>query len=469
MINDKTHASRRDLFGGLAGIGALALPLAGHAATGMAQLPIDGVAVDGFLSPAQRAAALTDTPVDCTDAFVRALAANRSLTVGPGRYLLNALRLPNGARLAGAPGATIGQARADRPAIHCLSDPSSGQLADIEVTGFRAVGHPQARSPVLLVEARGAFAIWRSRFELVVEKSFRALQIEAADANNIFECTFEIRSEETSDIAVLVHGGVYNRFHLFLTRARMRALDDGSNGSSIRVVADNSIVIRGQTNQVMAVVEAIASPRVADDALITDRGFGNIFIGPQVNVLSGDKGKVRYAFAAFERTVFVSPQIIGDGVPHPFAPTSNLPFTVIGGRSGAPNKIEATFNGADPDHDLRNITFVGDVCDWTALPTRAGLSAIQRAAPVAGGEIGIAATTQILLIVSPVPLAAVRIGFAGGVPTLDGWTLSLSTENAVARIEWPAGNRYRRLPTRLAAGEAARLVFDAQGDAWRRL
>lgn len=472
---EKPAASRRTMLHSLVGTAAslaaakaIAQPLAGNPPSTPKLRRT--VYLDDFLDEAQRIAASTDRPRDCTAALERALATGCPVEIGAGHYALDALRLPNECSLTGHPGTVIHQASPDRPAVHCVSDVQSGQLAGIRMEGMTFVGHPAARAAVVLLEARLGYAIWRSRFAFFAQNSFRALEVQASDANNVFECEIEVVSEGTSDTAVLVRGGTYNRYHLFLTRTRSRALDDGSNGSVVRVVAENTIVIRGQTNHVYAVVESISAPRAADQIAISDRGFGNVFHGPQVSMLPADRGKLRYAFGGFDGTIFISPQIIGDGTPHPFAPTSNLPFTVIGGRSGAAHKVEATFDGSDPDHDLRNITFIGPVRDFTALPTHAGTVAMQRLVPLKDGADGslvtIAATTQVVVIDAPMALPSARIAFVGTVAPRDGWMLSITTTHPILRLTWPENSRFSRLPARLVAGQCLQMVYQKDADTW---
>lgn len=469
-----TPASRRAMLHGLFGTAAALATTQAASACGPVQSgpshtpdPRHIAWLDDFLDAAQRAAATTDTPADCTAAFDRAFATGRPVVIGAGRYAVAALRLPNGASLTGQPGAILHQARPDRPAIHCVSDADSGQLADIRLAGITVVGHPAARVAAVLLEARRGYAVWRSHFAFFAQNTFRALEVQASDNNNVFECAIEVVSEGSSDTAVLVNGGTYNRYHLFLTRTRSWALDDLSHNSAIRVVSENCVVFRGQMNHIQAHIEAISAPRGASETAIADRGFGNTFAAATVNMTADDSGKLRYAFGAFQRSVFINPQIIGAGAPpHPFAPTSDFPFTVIGGRSQAAHKIEATFNGADPDHDLRNVTFVGDVTDYTAQATDPAATIVQRVTPGNDTIIRIAATTRTLIIDAARDLAVLTLAFPAALKPRDGWTLAIATTHAVAELRWPAGPRFARLPARLAAGSRIALVYQRDVDRW---
>jgi hypothetical protein len=454
------------MLGGLAGLGSLPLST-DLAPAALASASAGAIRVRDFLTPSQRAAATTSNPLDCTAAFARALASGSQVLVDRGRYALDALKMPNGSRLIGEAGAVLHQANPARPAIACISDAASGQLADLRIEGVTMVGHPAATASLLLLEAKGGYAIWRSRFSYFARDSFRALEVQASEANNVFECEIEVVSEGTRDTAVLVNGGVYNRFRLFLTRTQGWALDDSSACAAVRVVAENCLMFRGQSNQISAFVEGIASPRAADATAITDRGFGNVFLTAHVNMPSVDKGKLRYAFRAFERTVFISPQIIGPGAPpDPFAPTSNFAFTIIGGRSGAANKIEATFDGSDPDHDLRNVTFVGDVRDFTALATGPGTTTLQRFVPRDAEVVRVKALTRVVVIDPSQPLRSLQLGFDEALAPVDGWTLRIGATETIAALTWPVHKRFARLPRQLAAGERIEMVYARDDDLW---
>jgi len=466
-VGAKFDATRRGVLGSLTGVGAI-LPLSSRRTQpAMARASQGAVRVHDFLDDQQLAAAATSSPLDCTAAFARALVAGPQVIVDPGHYALNALRLVNGCRLIGEAGAVIHQADATRPAVACVSDAASGQLADISLSGLTLVGHPNGRSALLLLEAKGGYAIWRSYFSLVMRNCFRALEVRATDANNVFSCEFEVVSEGTRDTAVLVQGGVYNRFHLFLSQTQSWALDDASSCSEMRVVAENSVIFRGQGNQVCAFVEGIAAPQAASDIAITDRGFGNVFMAAQVNMPTADAGKLRYAFKAFERSIFLSPQILGAGAPpHPFAPTSNFAFTVVGGRSAAAHKVEATFDGSDPDHDMRNVTFVGDVRDFTDLATQPGTTTLQHVSPQDGASVKVEATTHTVFIDPVHPLAALNLIFPATLMPIDGWTLGVVSTQAISRLAWPADARFAKLPSGLTPRVRIDLVYRRDGDRW---
>lgn len=420
------------------------------------------VKLDDFLPEAARATAASGRIVDCTAALTEALATGRRVAIGPGDFGVGSLRLPAGGGLVGEAGTRLHQIAPGNPILDIAATRESGHLADLLVHGLTLVGHGNARSALVRMEARGDFAVWRSHFQFFAKDAFRALEI--SEGSHVFETVFEIVAEGCRDTAVR-SAGVYNRYHLFLTQTDTWALDDRSNGSDIHVVAENAVVIRGQTNRVSACVEGIAAPRAADRAAIIDRGFGNTFNTPVVNMPAKDKGKLQYAFDAFDRSVFVNPQIIGPGVPpDPFAPTVHA-FAVIGGRSDAAHGIGTAFDGSAPDRDPRRVSFSGDVRDFTTAPISPGTVRVQRAAPVAGSVVRIDPMTQLLAIESATPLGALTLDFGPLTPP-DGWRLEIRTTAGVSKVSWPAGPRQAALPAALRPDHRLDLVFQKASDRW---
>lgn len=432
-----------------------------------AGIPV-GIAADrqvdlaDFLDADRRAAAVAGRIVDCTDALRKALATGQRVVVGDGDFGVHALSLPGGSGLIGGPKTRLHQIDPASPLLDLVATRDSGHLANLLVGEVTLVGHPRARAPLVRMEARGDFTIWRSRFQYFAKDCFRALEI--VDGSHVFESLFDVVAEGCSDVAVKT-AGVYNRYHFFLTQTATWALDDRSNASDLRVVAENAIALRGQMNQVSASIEGIAAARAADRAAIVDRGFGNTFLNPTVNMPAADAGKLQFAFDTFDRTVLVNPQIIGPGVPaHPFAPTVHA-LSVIGGRSDAKQDIGATFDGRAPDRDPRRIRFVGDVRDFTPLPTAPGTRVVQRVAATPGTTVRIAPTTQIVSIAADRALASIAFDLGPLTPP-DGWHLTIVSAQAIARIDWPAGPRYAALPRTLAAGQRIELVYQSNGDGW---
>lgn len=323
------------------------------------------VSVTDFMTAAQVASSRSGSMVDCTEAFERAQQTSQNIWIPPGRYGLADLRLKNGVSLLGAgPEAVrIDQVAADRPCIDCVSDAETGQLAGINFAGASLHGHPRASVAVLRVAAGGAFAVWRSAFDYFAKDCFRALEIEGHDAANVFRCTFNVTAVGTRDIGVLITGGVYNDLNLFVSQCDSWAVDDSSTSSSIRAIAENCMIFRGQNNQIWATLEEI--PRgPANDVGIEDRGHGNLYFTPTVILTT--TAKLAYAFRPFSHTTFLNPQIIGEpkAIGQPFAPNIDAPFTVIGGRNGTHRGIGTAFDGHNAERNASLVNLVGNRAEF---------------------------------------------------------------------------------------------------------
>lgn len=322
--------------------------------------PDGRVSVTDFLSPEQWAQVRAGRPTDCTLAFTDAQRAAPVIWVPPGRYGLTNLRLRDGVSLLGAGSnvVRIDQAAADQPAIACLSDEASGQLSAIVVNGMTIHGHPQASVTAVLVAAYKQYAIWRSKFEYVARNTFRALEIQGADAANVFHCHFHVTSEGTRDTAVVVNGGTYNTLAIFATQCRTWAIDDSSANSEIRAIGENCMIFRGQNNRIRPTLEEIPYTPASDTG-IEDKGFGNTFETP--TIIMSQLNKLKYGFKPFSNSVFINPQIIGlkDAVIHPFALGIAESLTIIGGRSQARHPIEETYNGTSDRSARELVTMIG--------------------------------------------------------------------------------------------------------------
>jgi hypothetical protein len=425
------------------------------------------VSVWRFLSETQIVRCRAGELVDCTAAFEAAQVAAPSVLVPPGTYGLAGLRITSGRSIIGfGEEATIlAQLDPTLPAIDCRSDEQVGQLIGVELLNFTVRGHPRAQRSAVLVAAYGTWAVLRSRFSFYAKNTLTALEVQGADAANVYRCQFQVVSENTRGRAVFLNGGGYNSFDLFLTQCGDWALDMGSSGSSVRVVSDNCIIINGQNNLVWAQVEEIHSVRAPSQTAIADRGYGNTFFTPCVNISPSSAAKLTFAFKAFHRTIFLNPQIIGSKtLPHPFEPSSQ-PFSVFGGRATTLNKMEAIFNGHADDRMLSRITFVGDVSDYLSKSATREASTVQHGAPSGTFVCTVHPTTQAIVWEPTSAVPQVEIAFAG-VALNDGRTISLSTSGKIDAVHWPTGVAYAGLPTTLAAGQRFRIVYIEATERW---
>jgi hypothetical protein len=318
------------------------------------------VSVTDFLSPAQLEQVRAGGLIDCTEAFARAQLTATVIRIPPGRYGLANLRLHNGITLVGAAtnAVRIDQLSAALPAIACVSDEASGQLSGVIVEKITVYGHPSATVAAVLIAAYKQYAVWRSRIEIVAHNTFRALEVQGADAANVFYCQFEVISEGTRDIAILVNGGTYNSIRAFVTKCRSWAIDDSSANAEIRAIGENCMIFRGQNNKIFATLEEIPF-NPASDVGVEDKGFGNTFDNPTV-IMSTD-GKLIYGFKPFSNSVFINPQIIGKkgAVKYPFALGIGEQFTIIGGRSQSSGYIEDVYDNSSDKAAEKMVIIIG--------------------------------------------------------------------------------------------------------------
>lgn len=428
------------------------------------------ISVATFLSEAQRAAVYSGRTVDCTDAFVAAFVKGQHVWVPPGRYGVATIRLRSGEALigAGSEATIIEQMVADQPAITCIADASTGQIAGVVLAGVHVTGHLKASCSAVRIAGLESYAVWRSSFQFFASQTYTALEI-GIDNTNVFRCDFDVVSENSRGTAVVVRGGVYNRYRYFLTQTMGMALEDHSGSSEIDAIAESCMVFHGQINRIWATIEAFVASPVPSRTVIEDRGFHNRFYSPTVNLRAQDKGKCTYAFAPFSGSIFDDPQIIGrDTIEHPFAP-SPYGFTINGGRSEAAQSIEATYDGRDAAHNLRNVTLAGANQGLTRRPLGVGARSIQRATPDAPFNFAINPRTDVVLWEPRLPLPFVNIALMGSLEPFDGWTLAFTTTKSIAQLNWPGGDAYSSLPKQINPGLGFTILYDGDEKRWKLL
>lgn len=428
------------------------------------------VSVATFLSPSQRAAAAAGKTVDCTDAFIAAFAQRSHVWVPPGRYGVSTIRLRSGEALIGSgnEATVIEQLIADQPAITCIADASTGQIAGVTLAGIHVAGHAKATGCAVRVAGHGPYAVWRSSFQFFASHTYTALEI-GIDNTNVFRCDFDVVSENTRGTAVVVRGGVYNRYRYFLTQTAGMALEDHSGSSEIEAITESCMIFHGQINRVWATIEALVALPVPSQILIEDRGFQNRFYSPTVNLRAEDRGKCIYAFAPFAGSIFDDPQILGrDTVEHPFAP-SPYGFTVTAGRSEAAQPIEAVYDGREPARNLRNVAFVGINQGLTRVPLGIGARSIQRTAPDAPFNFAINPRTDVVIWEPSGPLAFANVSLMAGATPFDGWAVTFTTTQSIARLNWPDSDAFAALPTRIDPEAGFTMLYDGIAKRWKRL
>lgn len=423
-----------------------------------------------YMSTAQRDQVLAGTLTDCTAAFDAAQQASRHVIVPAGRYGLNNFRTRNGLHLdcASPPAVRFDQLVANQPAIRCQSDATYGHLEDVNLHDFVVYGHASASVAAATVEAYGAYGLRRSKFRYRAMNTFRGLEVQGPDAANVYLCQFDVLVQGCTGTGVLVVGGAYNRFDMFIVQTSTWALDDQSSYSEINVIAENCMIFRGQNNFIQAKVENIIGPPGSNVA-IGDLGYGNTYIEPAV-ILSVPVAGLDYAFRPFGNTVYINPQVISlnSAIPHPFAADfSTERFTVIGGRNSAVNKIEATYADTWEVSSMRRPMFVGAGAEQFCSKPADGMR-VQRETPTTGATVTIKSGTDVLRLTPAGTIAALTVAFLASPLPFEGWRLRFFTTQTITAITWPGGAAHAELPTTLAANTGFEMVWNNTGAKWER-
>jgi len=414
--------------------------------------------------------AVGDGVTDDTAAFTAAQGnGNVTLTVPPGTYVLNNLRIKTGVRLLGAgyESTIIKQGAPGNYAIACTSDAAVGQLSSVELSGFKVVGAASATVAAVIVSASGVYAIWKSKFDFVASLTYRALEVQAASANNVFRCEFKVTSQDTTDTAVIINGGTYNTFDFFLTNcSNGRALDfTGLACFFVRSVSDGQQKFAGSHTVANNVtVEEWSGSALASQAAIESNGFSETFINPLVILTVASAGKIDFAFRPFDNTVYLNPKVLAPVLSNPFQADNAFKFTLIGpGQSTTTNKMNTVFlDTNDTTQTLRRVNFVGDCSQWVENNRPSGGKSIQYATPVAGATVAVLNNTDILVLQPAGALATLTLALAN-LP-VDGQVLSVSSTQTITTLTITAptsGANIAQVPTAITSTTPFQIVYQA--------
>lgn len=426
--------------------------------------------------------AVGDGVTDNTTAFTNAQGSgNVTITVPPGTYVLDNLRIKTGVRIIGAgyESTIIKQKTAGNPAINCLSDATTGQLSSVELSGVKVVGATSATVAAVLVAAYTVYAVWKSKFDFVGSLTYRALEVQGATANNVFQCDFKVTSQDTTNTAVLINGGTYNKFDLFLTNCNNgKALSFvGADCVFTRCVGDGQLLFAGNSTVVHApTVEEISGTTLTGDtykAAIVSNGFNETFITPRVILGATSAAKVSYAFRPFYNTVFVNPVITASTLANPFAADNAFKFTIIRGQSDTTNKMNTLFvdNGGDTTTTLRRVSFVGDCSDWITNNTPLGGKAIQYLAPSASFNFTVNDQTSAVIWEPTGLLAFCNLNLPQS--PVNGQVVSFSSTQTITALNigtaLPSGVNVSLVPTTIAANTTFSVIYYATGNKWYKI
>lgn len=413
---------------------------------------------------------------DSTSAFLAAQQNGKvEVVVPPGTYKLNNLTILDGVKLIGygKSAVTIIQANSSSPAINCTSDVSVGQLKNIELSGFTVLGATGATVAAVLVAAYGPYAIWNSTFDYSAEATYRALEIQGADANNIFQCKFVVQSQNTTGTAVLINGGVYNLFDLFLTQCKSYALTDAAsyNCTFLRFVTDGAWTSSSQTSVFLnPTVEDIYANTSPSQTLITLTGFNQTLINLTVILNGTASAKITNVVQTFVSTMIIEPRFLCTAT-NPFLSAGNYYWTLVGpGESQCINKMESVYTGS-ASHDLRQVTFVGNCSAFTSNSVPHGGKATQYSAPSGPINITIKNNTDCMIFepTGTISFINVNLGDVGNVP-LNGQVLTVSSTQAITTINVADGTGsgidVSLVPNTIAANSSWSIIYNAANTKW---
>jgi len=424
--------------------------------------------------------AVGDGVADDTAAFnaAQGAAGNVTLLMPPGTYVLNNFRPKTGVRLIGFgyEVTAIKQGAAGNPAVNCTSDVTTGQISSAAVLNCKVIGETSATAAAVLVAASGVFAVWKSQFDFVASQTFRALEVQGAAANNVFRCDFKVTSQDTTDTAVLVNGGTYNNYDLFLTNcANGKALNFvGANCTFTRAVSDGQLLFSGNGTVInSAVVEEIPGSSLLADtypACIVSNGFNETFVNPRVILSAASAAKVLYAFRPFDNTVFFSPVITASTLANPFMADNAFKFSIIRGKSNTTNKMNTIFtdSGGNANTTLRRVSFIGDCTDWLTNNTPTAGKAIQYLAPNAPFNFTVNDQTSAVIWEPTGAIAFCNLNLPQS--PVDGQVVSFSTTQTITTLNigtaLPSGVNVSLVPTTIAANTQFSVIYYANGNKW---
>ena len=418
---------------------------------------------------------------DSTAAFVAAQVASKNVFAPPGTYILDELRIQNGVQLIGAgyENTILKQANANRFAINCLSDATTGQLSSLNLKNFKLLGATAATVPVIAVAAYGVFAIWKSNFDFVASSTYCAMELQGATANNVFRCSFKITSQDTVTTAVVVNGGTYNTFDLFLTNcANGKALNFvGLACFFERCVADGQLLFAGnQTVINNATVEEWPGTSITADtypAAIVSNGFSETFINPMVILNATSAAKVSYAFRPFDNTTYINPKILAATLANPFMADTSENFLIMGpGQSTTINKMDTIFTDTNSTTTtLRRVSFTGDCSQWVDGNLPGAGAVIQYLAPTTTFNLTIKNNTSAMVLEPSGTIATCNIDLPN-IP-VDNQVLSVSTTQQLTAITigtaLPSGVNVSLVPTTMSANTQFSIVYRATNNKWYRI
>lgn len=412
--------------------------------------------------------AVGDGVADDTAAFTAAIIAAKEIVIPAGTYLIDNVRMLNGTRLIGQgyEASILKQGSAGNPAIRCVSDVTVGQLSSVELSGVKIVGHSTATVSVVLVEALGIFAIWKSKFDYVASLSFRALEVQAITANNVFECDFKVRSQDTTNTAVLLNGGVYNTFDLFLTNCNTGIALDTFQQSAIynQLVTDGLIIVSDQGSTFFSPsLEEISGTPAAGQSAFKDDGFNNTYVTPTIVLNATNQSKVAYAFEPGNNSTYINASVLAV-IANPFAASLGK-FTIVGAaRSNCTNKIETIWTDQnDATKNLRNVNFIGDCSAFYTYDAAANGASIQYSAPTTVFNETIRNNTSAVVWNPTGTIVSANINLPWF--AVNGQVISFTSTQTITTITFANGT-VSNIPSTISANTSFTIIYNLSNTTW---
>lgn len=445
------------------------------------------VSVANYLTTQDQAKLAAGTLFDATYAFNAAQQAALRVDVPAGLFGLVGFRPRSGLWLVGTAtrASVLKQIDPQTPVFEVRSDGSVGQLLSLNMSGFLILGadaYATAASfasfkanggipaPAVRLFANDNWAITNSYFEFFAQNTFAAITIEGLSAQNVYDNRFVIASEGTRGTGART-GGPYNVYDLFLTQCDSYCIEDVSSDSDFYVVGENCMRFVGQRNTINARLEGIVVEKAAARVGIFDGNHNNTYIDPLVNLFSFDLGKLDFAFQSFSGSVWINPQVVGEGARSPLYPFGDAfgKLTVIGGRSLAA-KIE-DYHIDIPGNDQRtfaNFTLIGQN---DGLSNRV-MATVHKVLRPSGNIIQALdpnwSSIEVNATIDPLPYFQLDMVAA---PAAPGRKLTILAVGAISNMVYAGGSwgDTSALPTSLPAGGVLEAIYSVSANKWFKL
>ena len=417
---------------------------------------------------------------DSTAAFIAAQVSHKCVYAPQGSYLLDGLRIQTGVTLVGdGYDATVFyQKTNDNPAINCLSDVTTGQLLSLNLSSFGVIGKTGATVAAVVVAAYGTYAVFKSNFDFTVNGGFRSLEVQGADAANVFYCAFKVVGVNTTSTTVLINGSAYSTFEFFLSQNQSGVALDESAGTSqfIRVVTEGQLLLRGSGNIYHSpTVELIVGAALpAGSSVMQCTGSNQTLLSPYIVLDAASSAKATYALQPFTNTIFSKPRILAtSALVNPFATAFEQKWSLIGpGQNSCPNKIESIYlDTNDAAKNLRTVSFIGDCSAFVSGNLPGAGKVIQYLAPTTTFNFTVKNNTSAVIWEPTGTISACFLTLPQF--PVNNQVLSFSSTQTVTTITvnttLPSGVNVSLVPTTITANTSFSIIYYDTNNKWYKI